>query len=41
MPFVIFVDGDIDALKSYEIECPLNKQIIRKSKHHIVEYLAS
>lgn len=39
MPPTVFVDGDIDVIKSFEVDRLLNKQIVKKDKGHAVEYL--
>lgn len=38
-PPTVFVDGDINSFKSFEIDRLLNKQTIKRSKGLIVEYL--
>lgn len=39
MPPAVFVDGDTDALRSYEMDRLLNKRTIKKGRGHAVEYL--
>ena len=39
MPPAVFVDDDIDAVKSFEVDRLLNKRIVRKGKGRAVEYL--
>lgn len=38
-PFPVFVEGDTDKVKSFEIERLLNKRQIRKGKGQAIEYL--
>ena len=38
-PFPIFVKGDTDNLKSFEIEKLLNKRQVKKGKGRAIEYL--
>lgn len=35
----VFVDSDIESLKSFEINCLLNKRMIKKVKDLIIEHL--
>ena len=37
-PLSVFVEGDTDKHKSFEIDCLLNKRIVRKSKGLATEY---
>ncbi len=39
MPPAMFVDGDTDAAKSFEVDCLLNKWIVKKGKGRAIEYL--
>lgn len=39
MPPAVFVDGDTDISKSFEVECLLNKRTLKKGKGRTVEYL--
>lgn len=39
MPPAVFVDGETDTLKSFEIERLLNKQTVKKGRGHATEYL--
>ena len=39
MPLAVFVDGDTDASKSFEVERLLNKQTVKKGKSRAIEYL--
>lgn len=39
MSLTMFVDGDTDTAKSFEVNRLLNKQTVKKSKDHVVEYL--
>lgn len=38
-PPIVFVDGDTDNLKSFEINCLVSKRIIKRGKGLIIEYL--
>lgn len=38
-PLPVFVEGDIDILKSFKVEKLLNKQLVKKRKGHNVKYL--
>ena len=39
-PDTVFVEGDTDTIKSYEIDRLLNKRIIKKGRGVSVQYLA-
>ena len=39
MPPVVFVDGDTNAIKCFEIERLLNNQTVKKDQDYTVEYL--
>ena len=39
MPPAVFVDGDIDAVKSFKVDRLLNKRIVKKGKGRTIEYL--
>ena len=39
MPPAVFIDGDTNASKSFEVERLLNKQTVKKGKGRAVEYL--
>ena len=39
MPPAVFVEGDTDADKSFEVDCLLNKQTVKKGRGRAIEYL--
>lgn len=39
MPPAVFIDGDTDAAKSFEVDRLLNKRVVKKGKGRAVEYL--
>lgn len=39
IPSTVFVDGDTDVAKFFEVNCLLNKQIVKKDKDCTVKYL--
>lgn len=39
MPFAMFVNGDTNTAKSFEVDRLLNKQIVKKGKGYAIEYL--
>lgn len=39
MPPTMFVDGDTDTIKSFEVDYLLNKQTVQKARGRVVEYL--
>lgn len=39
IPLAVFVNSDTNATKSFEVDCLLNKQIIKKDKGCVIKYL--